>query len=222
VGVDLEQATLGAALAAAVTLPTGAWISVNVSPSLVLDGTVLADLLAGCAHRIVLELTAGEGTDDAALRAAFSRLGPDVLVAIADPGAGIVDHRRLDALRTDLVLLDRSLVRGIDADKPRQALVDGLRRYATSSSRTLIAVGVETNAERDALLHLEVQYGQGYLWGAPGPVDSWGHLEVDETNPGPAPEPVAASQPAPEPAAAPAIAAPAPARRWPLGKRLGG
>jgi EAL domain-containing protein (putative c-di-GMP-specific phosphodiesterase class I) len=48
-------------------------------------------------------------------------------------------------------------------------LVTGLVHFAEAIDAMLIAEGVETVAERDALLRLGVRYGQGFLLGRPAP-----------------------------------------------------
>ena len=63
--------------------------------------------------------------------------------------------------------LDISLVRGIDADDLRQALAAGLNFFAQRTNCRLIAEGVETQAEADALRRLGIDLAQGYLYGHP-------------------------------------------------------
>ena len=48
-------------------------------------------------------------------------------------------------------------------------MIVGLRHFALSTGSRLIAEGIETEAERDALLGLGVELGQGYLLGLPLP-----------------------------------------------------
>ena len=63
--------------------------------------------------------------------------------------------------------LDIGLVRGIDTDPVRQALVSGMDFFALKTGCRLIAEGVETPGERDMLRSLSVELGQGYLLGRP-------------------------------------------------------
>ena len=46
---------------------------------------------------------------------------------------------------------------------------DALGSFAAAIGARFIAEGIETEAERQHLLHRGVPYGQGYLVGRPGP-----------------------------------------------------
>ena len=63
--------------------------------------------------------------------------------------------------------LDIGLIRGIDADPARQALIAGMGYFAVKRKLRLIAEGIETAAELKALRGLAIRYGQGYLLGRP-------------------------------------------------------
>jgi EAL domain-containing protein (putative c-di-GMP-specific phosphodiesterase class I) len=63
-------------------------------------------------------------------------------------------------------------VRGIDDDTARQALVAGINHFATITDCRIIAECVETEAEADALRRLGIEFGQGFLFGQPEPVDA--------------------------------------------------
>jgi EAL domain-containing protein (putative c-di-GMP-specific phosphodiesterase class I) len=86
--------------------------------------------------------------------------------------------QRILSLRADYVKLDIALVRGIDSDPARQALVAGMVHFARRTHSRLLAEGVETRAEADALLGLGAELGQGFLFGRPEPV---GHIVVSES-----------------------------------------
>ena len=168
---ELELATLGEAVAAATDLPAGAWLSLNVSPALVTAGKRLASVLRRTDRSIVLEVTEHVAVDDyAALRTAMARLRPKVRVAVDDVGSGFANFGHIVELRPAFVKLDIGLVRGIDADLTRQALIVGLLHFANESSSTTIAEGVETEAELATLRRLGVPLAQGYLLGRPASV----------------------------------------------------
>jgi PAS domain S-box-containing protein len=166
-GIELEIATLGAALDASAVLPAGAYLSLNASPALIMSGH-LGTLLAGRDRPMTIEITEHVAIDDyPALRAEFTTLGPTVRLAIDDAGAGYASLRHILELAPDLVKLDLGLIRGIDADPARQALIAGMGYFAVKRKLRLIAEGIETPAELEALRGLAVGYGQGYLLGRP-------------------------------------------------------
>jgi EAL domain-containing protein (putative c-di-GMP-specific phosphodiesterase class I) len=173
-GHALERATLRATLVAARDLPADAWVSLNVSPTLALAGETLAGLLADQPRSIVVELTEHSPIADyGALREGLASLGPSIRVAVDGTGVGAANLRHLVELQPDFVKLDDSLVRCIDEDATRQALVVGLGAFARMSGRDLIAKGVETLPERDTLARLGVRLAQGYLLGGPAPAAAW-------------------------------------------------
>lgn len=171
-GSDLELATLRAAALAATSLPSGTFLALNVSPSLVLGATDLGAVLGagGRERELVLELTEHAPVADyAALRAALERVDPPARVAVDDAGSGYSSLRHVLALRPAYVKLDVSLIRGIEADPARQALVAGLVHFAAEVGCHLIGEGIETEAERRTLYRLGVPLGQGHLLGGPLP-----------------------------------------------------
>ena len=67
--------------------------------------------------------------------------------------------------------LDISLVRNIDTDPARQAMVTGMAHFAESVGCSLIAEGIETANEMTTLRLLRIPFGQGYFLAKPAPVD---------------------------------------------------
>jgi EAL domain-containing protein (putative c-di-GMP-specific phosphodiesterase class I) len=171
---QLELATLDAAIAAATGLPAAAWLSLNVSPSLLTGSRRLAGVLRAADRPVVIEVTEHVPVDDyAALRAALGRIRPAVRVAVDDAGAGVANFGHIVELRPAFVKLDMRLVHGIEADLTRQALVLGLLHFASEAVSQTIAEGVETEAELRVLRALGVPFAQGYLLGRPAPVEDW-------------------------------------------------
>jgi len=171
-GLELEVATMDAALGAAASLPAGYWLSLNASPELILEHERLSTLLAGRGgRRIILEVTEHAVVDDyGALRDAVADLGEGVEIAVDDAGAGFASLRHVIELRPDYVKLDISLIRGVGDDDARQALVAGMVHFAAETGCLLVAEGIETEPELEALRRLGIGLGQGYLLGRPGPL----------------------------------------------------
>ena len=128
----------------------------------------LGAILADVRRPVVLEITEHVEIDDyAGLRRELKRLGPSVRVAVDDAGAGYASFRHILELAPDFVKIDLDLVRGVDAEPARQALIAGMGYFAVKRKLRLVAEGIETRKELDALQALAVPYGQGYLLGRP-------------------------------------------------------
>jgi EAL domain-containing protein (putative c-di-GMP-specific phosphodiesterase class I) len=180
-GIELETVTLRAALAQIDDLPKSAWVSLNTSPALLAERTTLAGLLAGVTRSVVLEVTEHEAVDDyQPLRAAVAALG--VRVSVDDAGAGAANFSHLVELRPDFVKIDIGLVRGVDKDPSRRAVVVGLIHFAAEAGCLVIAEGIETTAERATIAELGVTLGQGFLLARPAPASAW-----LDPSPGPVP-----------------------------------
>lgn len=178
IGLELELRTLETAIHAARELPVGAWLSVNVSPQLVVDATGLGRVLAERDRPIVLEITEHVAIDDyRALRAAIEGFGPGIRVAVDDAGAGIANFSHLVELRPQIVKVDAGLIRHLDIDLARQAAVVGLVHFAAKARCEVIAEGIETEAERATALALGVTHGQGYLMARPARVGTFTHTQ---------------------------------------------
>ena len=173
-GPQMELATLQVAVKAGRRLAPGVWLDLNVSPRLLADPERLRPVLWGAGRPLVLEVTEHEVIDDYdVVRAAIRELGKDIRVAVDDAGAGVANFGHIIDLRPDFVKLDISLVRRVNANLGRQAMVVGMRHFARTAGCRLIAEGVETIEEARTLTALGVEFGQGYLFGHPEPVETW-------------------------------------------------
>jgi PAS domain S-box-containing protein len=171
-GLELELATLRASVEGAAPLPAGRWVSFNMSPATIIavaDGALPGGLEG---RHLVVEITERSAVDDyAALRSALERMGSDTSLAVDDAGAGFSSLRHIIELSPRFVKLDMGLVRGVDVDAARQALIAGMVHFANETGCVLVAEGIETEAERRALRRLGVNFGQGYLLGRPAPAE---------------------------------------------------
>ena len=121
------------------------------------------------ADRLIFEVTEGERVDDTnhlkSIFAEYSRQG--FSTAIDDFGSGYSGLNLLAEFQPDLLKLDMALTRNINRDPVRAAIVSGIVLVAQRLGITLVAEGVETEGERDALLALGILLMQGYLFAAP-------------------------------------------------------
>jgi EAL domain-containing protein (putative c-di-GMP-specific phosphodiesterase class I) len=162
---ELEAAMAKAAVDAAQGLDETLWLSVNFSPATVLCGGA-ERAVAGAGRPIVIEVAEYEGISSyPALRRALARCG-GTRVSVDDRGSGYACLNHIDALRPDYVKLDIGLVRGIDTDRVRQSLAAGVCHFADSAGITLIAAGVQTEAELSEVSRLGATLLQGRVGGA--------------------------------------------------------
>ncbi len=167
----LEIACAEAAVRAAEVLPPDAWLSLNFSPETAIGGGV-ARVAAMSSRPLSIEVTEHAHIDDYdSLRGAIKGIAGTRLF-VDDAGAGYAGLAHILALDPDVVKLDISLVRSIDRDPARQALVSGMRYFAKHTGMTLLAEGIETRGEAATLWELGVDLGQGYLFGKPAPANS--------------------------------------------------
>jgi EAL domain-containing protein (putative c-di-GMP-specific phosphodiesterase class I) len=137
----------------------------------VLDRERVRSFIEMAGTPLILELTEHARIEDyVALRQALASYGPGTLLAVDDAGAGYASLRHILELRPAFVKLDISIVRGIETDPVRQALVSGLVYFAGHTGSEMIAEGIETEAEANTLRVLGIRLGQGFLFGRPEPV----------------------------------------------------
>ncbi len=182
--VQLETACLNVQIDQARRLPAGSFVSLNVSPALATALIPLLDVVSGADRPVVLEITEHAEIDDyPRLMAALDQVRSHAMLAVDDAGAGYAGLHHILELRPQYVKLDISLVRNIDNDPARQAMVTGMTRFAESVGCALIAEGIETENELTALKLLRVQYGQGFFLARPAPIGAFAEAAA-EANPG--------------------------------------
>jgi len=150
---------------------TDAPVFVNLHPSDLEDAELYADdgALTPYAKQVVLEITERAALDRIhELQQRVTRLRAlGYRIAIDDLGAGYAGLTSFAQLEPEVVKVDMSLVRGIDASAVKQKLVRSIIALCTELGIHLIAEGIETPAERDMLVHLGGDLCQGYLFARP-------------------------------------------------------
>ncbi|GAA1969264.1 putative bifunctional diguanylate cyclase/phosphodiesterase [Catenulispora subtropica] len=163
---------LRTAVADAVTGGFG-YVAVNVSPNQFIGGGFVDTVRraldeAGLApNRLTVEITETvflhEATADAMVDLqALSRLG--VRVAIDDFGTGYSSLGYLRDLKFDVIKADKTFVDGIVELADHERLLRGIVHVARTMGITVVAEGVETEAQRDLLRDMGCAYAQGYLY----------------------------------------------------------
>ncbi|SNY67801.1 EAL domain-containing protein [Paractinoplanes atraurantiacus] len=164
VHVALDAALVQAAITSSASLPNGTWLAINVSADLLRRPHDLAPLLHQARRPLVLEVGAEAPAE-------LSRLGGNVRVAVDDLGAGYETLSMVETLRPAFLKLGVDSLEGVEHQTARQAAIRALVEFAEQHGCTVIAEGIETAAQRDALVACGVPFGQGFYLGKPVPVE---------------------------------------------------
>ena len=174
IGLGDELEVLALERAAAHLSHVTGYVSMNVSPATLLTAECAQLLGSLPLDRILLELSEHDRVDDyAALMATLAPLRDQgMLLAIDDVGAGFSSLRHIVLTAPDVIKLDRTLIDGVSADPVLRTLVRSLVDFGHGCDAQVVAEGVETSRDADVLRALEVDYGQGWLFGRPGPAEA--------------------------------------------------
>jgi diguanylate cyclase (GGDEF)-like protein len=153
----------------------GLFVSVNVSPRELQHPDFVANVDAvlretGVApSSVLLEITENAMVDGTARAARVVRelrsLG--VRVAVDDFGTGYSSLRYLDELDVDVLKMAKPFVDGLARERNRPALAQAIVQLGVSLELELIAEGVESHDQLDALRDMGCRLAQGFLLSRP-------------------------------------------------------
>jgi EAL domain-containing protein (putative c-di-GMP-specific phosphodiesterase class I) len=179
-GDKLELLAVSQALVALDRLPEEVYLSVNVSPEVVVARAFAPMLAEVPLHRLVIELTEHAAVADySTINAALGPLRDRGLrVAVDDAGAGFASLRHILEMSPDIIKLDISLTHHIDQSSVLRALSYSLAAFASAIDASVVAEGIENERELQALRFLGVGCGQGFFLQAPGPLPARGRAPL--------------------------------------------
>jgi predicted signal transduction protein with EAL and GGDEF domain len=167
----------------------GLSVSVNLSGRQILDPNLVSDVrhvLAGSGlppRDLVLEMTESVLVQDVAATVgtlqALKALG--VRLAIDDFGTGYSSLSYLRQFPIDILKIDRSFISSLDGSKDSTALVRSILDLSSTLRLETVAEGIEESDQREVLLGLGAQRGQGYLFARPMGPDDLGDLLAGRT-----------------------------------------
>jgi diguanylate cyclase (GGDEF)-like protein len=175
--IEVDRWVLGRALGEWTRARLDLDLAVNISARHLLHPSFLTHLDDALAtsgadpHRVVLEITETALVTD--LERVGQRLadvrGRGVRVSLDDFGTGFTSIAHLRLLPVDFVKIDRSFVERIANETDRQLIhvIVELGRYLGA---VVVAEGIETESELDAVTALGCAHGQGYLLHGPMPL----------------------------------------------------
>lgn len=171
-----DQTCRAVAISTAARLGMDTRLSINFMPNAVYEPAACIRITLAVAQkvgfpvdRLMFELVESQDILDPAhvlgIFRDYARRG--FTTAIDDFGAGYSGLTLLADFQPDVVKLDMGLVRGIDTDPARIAIVAGVVSMCRSLGCLVVAEGVETRAEYAQLRELGIDLMQGYLLARP-------------------------------------------------------
>lgn len=169
---ELEFLCRSKAFEKAHQLPKEKMLFINVDPNIINDVRfqkgVTLDMLTRNnidASNIVFEITEKNSVDD---YKSFRRVldhytSQGYKIAIDDAGSGYSGLKLLAETRPQFIKMDMDLVRNIDKDSLKQALMKAFYEFSVAANMKIIAEGIETIDELNMIIGLGIPYGQGYL-----------------------------------------------------------
>jgi EAL domain-containing protein (putative c-di-GMP-specific phosphodiesterase class I) len=155
--------------------PLEVGVNVNVSVRQLQDPRFVQHVLAALAVRdlptgaLRLEVTESTlvGKDETANESLAGLEEAGVSVSVDDFGTGYSSLSYLSRLRVHEVKIDRSFVSGITTRPHDAAIVRATTAMAKAMNLGVVAEGIETVEQRDALVAMGIERGQGWLFGRP-------------------------------------------------------
>ena len=179
----LELTAVSRAIARRSQLPPGVFMAVNLSPEALMSPELVGVIPQGFADQLVIELTEHTPVlDYQALGLAFAPLrASGAALAIDDAGAGFASLRHILELAPQFIKLDISITQKIEHERVALALAVALTSFAGAIEAKIIAEGIETASQLEALRSLGIRLGQGYHLAMPGPIEQLAELAKGET-----------------------------------------
>jgi len=168
---------------AAQALADDTYIAINVSPRHFRRAEFAASLLEMLSRtglsprRLLIELTEGSLIEHPEqVRATLEQLrDAGIGAALDDFGTGYSSLSYLHTLPLRTLKVDRAFVAelGKHGTSTSASVVASVLALARALGMNAVAEGIETVAQRDALVELGCEFGQGYLLGRPAPIGHW-------------------------------------------------
>jgi EAL domain-containing protein (putative c-di-GMP-specific phosphodiesterase class I) len=171
----LSRHVVAQALEQADSWPKHLTLSLNITPEEIAEPSFARDFASLVASsgiapkRQTLEITEDVLLHDLNLAADALRVlhRAGFRIALDDFGAGFCNFRYLKMLPLDALKLDRSMVEGITSDARDLAVLRAIVSLAEALELDVIAEGIETEAQRQAIIAEGCTYWQGFLKAEP-------------------------------------------------------
>ena len=157
--------------------------AINISPAQLRSATLVSDLIVATTRfgvsprRITLEITESVlmSSDDRTMKVLNNLKACGFSLALDDFGTGYSSLSYLRDFPFDKLKIDRSFVQGLSVDHRSLAIVEGVVNFGRILGREIVAEGIETEQEMQAMQQAGCTHLQGFLFSRALPAD---HIEA--------------------------------------------
>lgn len=169
---ELEFLCRSRAFESAHKLPKEKMLFINVAPNIINDVRFKKGVTLDMLHQynidassIIFEITEKNSVEDykSFRRVLDNYTSQGYKIAIDDAGSGYSGLKLLAETRPQFIKMDMDLVRNIDKDALKQALMKAFYEFSVAANMKIIAEGIETIDELNTIIGIGIPYGQGYL-----------------------------------------------------------
>ncbi len=168
----LDATLIRSALRSSALLPPDTFLTVNISPAVLLshhwDGVLDSN---PSLTNVVIEVTEEESiTDYPSIRTRLDKVRSlGGCIAVDDAGAGFASLQHIIEMKPAFIKLDRALIKDCHSERAKSVLIEMIGRAGSRLDAWIIAEGIETQHELEELVQLGAPLGQGFYLGRPQP-----------------------------------------------------
>lgn len=147
-------------------------LSMNVFPKDIASGEVARISSFGefkhFKGSVILEVTESEYLEEEGSPVTIAHLQTEGIdIAIDDFGTGYSNLNQLRKINSQVLKIDRSFVIDVEDGAIRSSLIQHIVDIARGEKMKLVAEGIETTVQHQALKKMGIEYGQGWAFGKP-------------------------------------------------------
>jgi EAL domain-containing protein (putative c-di-GMP-specific phosphodiesterase class I) len=183
--IEVDRVCIARAVAAAAGMPGSPSISINVhAATLEADSHFTSFLMETCSvhrlqpSRVILEIVEQQRfRDDRAFFRSLDELRSlGIRIALDDIGIGYSNHKMLIEVRPEIFKIDRYFITGCAENDFARAAIESIAHLASRLGGRVVAEGIESEGDYQAVSALGIDLVQGYFFARPSLPESFGTL----------------------------------------------
>mgnify|MGYP000017639287 CR=1 FL=1 len=154
------------------TFQQGFRFSFNVFPSDIITNDIQTltnnQRLLESRFKLILEITENEFLEEQSAQRNLTHISKvGIAVAIDDFGTGYSNLMQLKKISSEILKIDRSWLFDLEEGAIKASMISHIVNIAHTSKLEIVAEGVENEQQREILENMNIEYGQGWVFGKP-------------------------------------------------------